>query len=290
MSERTTGFLLVAAVGLGLGQAAWCQRGADTDGPYGPGVFPPLRLPDAQSSAPARNDPPFPLLLERPLDPTNLDRPLSLSALPAWLAAVPEERLPRKASASSAGLWGTLTTTVAVNDSEVSPPWEDPLWKRNWKTDESWRCTLAGPVFVFGQVGANSEEAGQSDLKLAGRTGLACKVPVGSLAELQLRAGPGVSYTDPLRPDRMREKSDWKVEVQVRCPLLYGIGLEYQGVALPALTPQAQDQITQDVRLAFPVGSAGKFQLGARQSWTNTTNAQPWTENRQLYLGLELAR
>jgi hypothetical protein len=52
------------------------------------------------------------------------------------------------------------------------------------------------------------------------------------------------------RPDRTREKSDWQVEVQVHCPLLCGIGLEYQGLALPALTPQVQDQITQDVHLA----------------------------------------
>jgi hypothetical protein len=289
MSERTTGFLVVA-VGLALAQAACCRAGADTDDPYCPGAFPPLSAPDAQPSAPARNDPPSPWALERLVDPASLDRPLTLPVLSPWPAATPDQRLPRKASASSDGLLGTLTTSVAVNESELSPPWEDPLWKRTWKTDESWRCTLAGPVFVFGQVGANSEEAGQSDLKLAGRTGLACKVPVGSLAELQVRTGPGVSYTDPLRPERMREKSDWQVEVQVRCPLLLGIGLEYQGVALPALTPQAQDQITHDVRLAFPVGSAGKLQLGARQIWTTTTNAQPWTENRQLYLGLELAR
>jgi hypothetical protein len=283
-------YLLLVVLSLGQLECGGAQ--AEADDPYRPGVFPPLSRPGSELPAATANAPPSPLPLERPVDPGSLDRPLAALVPLPWMTGTQEDRLPRKASSSAAGLWGTLTTNVAVNESEVAPPWEEPLWKRTWKTDQSWRCTLVGPVYAFGQMGANSEEASQSDMKVSGRTGLACKLPVGSIAEFQVRTGPGVSYTDPLHPDRTHEKSDWQVEVQVRCPLLLGIGLEYQGVALPALTPQAQDQITHDVRLAFPVGGAGKLQVGARHSWTNTTTNEPrpWTDNMQLYLGLELAR
>jgi hypothetical protein len=205
------------------------------------------------------------------------------------LTGGPGDRTPLKASTSNAGGWGALTGTIVLDDDRPSRSWEDPLWKRSWKADQSWKCPVFGSVTAFGQVGGNGEEAGQSDLKFSGRTGLEWKVPVW-LAELQLRSGPGVSYTDPLRPDRMRERSDWLVDVQARCPLLFGIGLEYQGTALPALTPLAQDEISQDLRLAFPLGPGGKFKLGARQTWAGTTEARQWTDTTQLYLGFELAR
>jgi hypothetical protein len=282
MREGRSWLVLLAAVLLTQGRAR-----AETEDLYRRGAFPPLDRPGDE--APARDDPPFLIPLDRRADLADLNRPYS-TPLPDWLTGTQPERAPRKASTSSQGLLGTVTTSVVVNETREQAPWEEPLWKRTWNTSESWRCTLAGPVTVFGKVGANSEEAGQSDLKVAGRTGLECKLPVLSFAEFLVRAGPGVSYTDPLRSDRAREKSDWQVEVQVRCPLVYGIGLEYQGVALPALTPQGQDQINHDVRLAFPVGSAGKFQLGAKHSWTGTADQRPWTDTMQLYMGLELAR
>jgi hypothetical protein len=265
------------------------RAAAEETDPYRPGVFPPLVRPGSEPPSGPQVDWPSPPAPDRlhPLLPTS---PLEALAVPSGLGSLEEERGPRKGGSQSQGLWGTLTTSVVSQENRASAVWEDPLWKRTWKSDESWRCTLVGPVYVFGQLGANSEEAGQADLKVGGRTGLACKLPVGSLAEVQVRTGPGVSYTDPLRPERMRETSNWQVDVQARCPLLYGIGLEYQGVALPALTPYAQDQINQDVRLAFPVGTAGKLQLGARHRWTNTADPRPWTDGMQLYMGVELAR
>jgi hypothetical protein len=43
--------------------------------------------------------------------------------------------------------------------------------------------------------------------------------------------------------------------------------------------------------VAFPVGSAGKFTVGARHKWasTSTSDTRPWTDGMQLYVGLELA-
>jgi hypothetical protein len=186
--------------------------------------------------------------------------------------------------------WGDLTSQVEVTDTPQAGVWDDPVWKRAWKADQSFRLPVLGPVFVFGQLGANSDEAGQTNMKVSGRTGLACKVPLGSLAEFTFRSGPGVSCTDPLRPPRAQERSDWLLEVQARWPLLFGAGLEYQGSATPALTPLEQDLVKQDVRLAFPVGQAGKFNVGARHQWTSSlTPTGAWTDSMQVYVGLELA-
>jgi hypothetical protein len=206
-----------------------------------------------------------------------------------WQAWDLGTRAPQKVSNSSQGWWGSLTTNAVVQDAAVTSPWEQPLWQRSWKADQSWRCDVAGPVSAFGQVGGNSSEASQADMQVNARTGLACKMPVG-LAEVVLRGGPGVTYTDPLRPDRTLGHSDWLFEVQARCPLVLGAGLEYQASALPALTPQMQDQLNQDLRLAFPFGSSGKVRVGARHKWASTPTPQPWTDGMQLYLGLELAR
>jgi hypothetical protein len=201
------------------------------------------------------------------------------------------DKKPRKVSQKSEGFFGSLSTQVEVTDAPVARIWDDPTWKRTWQTNDSWQLGVAGPVSVFGQLGANSDEAGQSDMKVNGRTGLAWKVPVGSLAEFTFRSGPGVSYTDPLHPLHTQGRSDWLLEVQARWPLLFGIGLEYQGSATPSLTPMQQDMVNQDVRLAFPVGSTGKLKVGAKHQWTGLLDQRGvWTDSMQLYLGLELSR
>jgi hypothetical protein len=208
---------------------------------------------------------------------------------PDPLAAPADARGPLKVAQTADGFWGSLTSKVEVLDRTPSLAGEDPLARRAWQTDEAWRFPLPGPFFVFGQLGARSDEPAQSDLKVAGRTGLACKLPLGP-AECVVRGGPGLACTDPLRPAHAREQADWALELQARCPLLLGVGLEYQGTATPALTPQERDRITQDLRLAIPVGPGGKVQLGARHLWQNTPDPRPWPDGMQLYLGLQLTR
>jgi hypothetical protein len=209
------------------------------------------------------------------------------SELSLWDTA---DRKPRKVSQKSQGLLGSLDSQVEVTDTLATNIWDDPSWQRAWQTDDSWQLGLAGPLSVFGQVGANSDEAGQSNMKVSGRTGLACKVPVASLAEVTLRSGPGVSYTDPLHPLRTTGRSDWLLEVQARWPLLFGIGLEYQGSAMPSLTPLQQDMINQDFRLAMQLGSNTKVKLGAKRQWSGVLDQRATgTDNTQLYLGLELS-
>jgi hypothetical protein len=199
-------------------------------------------------------------------------------------------RAPKKAAGTAGGEWGSLTTQTTVQDGWAPSAWEQPDWTRTWQTSESYRLPLAGPVFVFGQVGANSGEAAQQDMQVTGQTGLACKLPLGPVSDFQVRSGPRVAYTDPLRPDRTSSHSDWLVEVQARVPLLARVGLEYQGSAAPALTPLDHDWINQDLHLAIPVGAAGKFQLGAKHKWQDTAGSRAGTDSTQVYMGLELSR
>jgi hypothetical protein len=185
---------------------------------------------------------------------------------------------------------GSWTAKMAMQQLNASQRWENPLLRPNWQTDEALRCTLPGPFFLFGQMGASSEEAHTTDFKVTGRTGLACKVGLGQQGEVTVRGGPGVTWTDPLRPDHVREAADWRLELQARYPLLAGVHLEYEGAAIPALTPQDRDKINQDVRLALPLGEMGKFQMGARHHWENTQDSRLLPDNVQLYLGIQLTR
>ncbi len=308
MGERGARLVLRAVTGwiLGLCIAGGAFLRAE-DGPPLPGTFPPLGLagnepaggaPDYLSfllSSGASGPPPVPevVLPRLILDPTDVVQamlpqttsPPDANPWPGWQTGF---FAPSKASTSNQGPWGTLTGNVVVTGDGTADG-QQPLVKRTWQADQSWRCDVAGPLSAFGQVGGNSDEACQSNMQVNARTGVACKVPVPVLSELVLRSGPGVSYTDPLRPDRTLSHSDWMFEVQARCPLIFGAGLEYQASALPALTAQAQDQLNQNLNVAFPVGSAGKFKVGARHKWAGTSDTRPWTDGMQLYVGLELA-
>lgn len=203
----------------------------------------------------------------------------------------PLDRQPRKMSQKMEGVLGSLDTQIQVTDLPVGTVWDDPSWKRTWQTSDSWQMGVLGPLSVFGQFGANSDEASQSNMKVNGRTGVAWKLPAGFLGDYTFRSGPGVSYTDPLHPLRTQGRSDWLLEVQAHWPLLFGIGLEYQGSALPSMSPLQQDLINQDLRLAFPFGANGKLKVGAKHQWSGMLGQPtPGTDNMQLYLGLELKR
>jgi hypothetical protein len=219
---------------------------------------------------------------------------LSLAALPAVAAA--DEIIgpadfnpwaPRKVNAETAGEFGSLTAKSVVRDLDAPQPWEDPLARPEWKTDQAWRYPLAGPLFAFGQLAGNSTET-QRDMKVAGKYGLGCKLEPVKGAEFTLRSGPSLTYTDPLRPDYTKEKSEWLVEVQARWPLLGPVGIEYQGTASPALTPLDHDWLSHDLHLAAPVGSDGKLRLGAKCRWDDSGTNKPPPDAMQLYLGFEL--
>ncbi len=250
-------------------------RGADDDPtpPPAPGdLFPPLGLPDAAPSGAGA----------------------SHAAAPsaAFDLYAPENQNgggPRKVQSVTAGEWGSLTANSTVRDVDASAPADDPLNRREWQNDSSWRCPVAGPLFLFGQVGAGGTQVEQQDTKVSGKTGVGCKWAPAQDAEFVVSSGPSVTYTDPLRLDRVQERSEWLLEVQARWPLLGKIGLEYQATAAPALTPLDHDWMNQDVGLAMPVCPGGKFRVGARHKWESVPDPKPAPDSTQLYFGLELS-
>lgn len=191
-----------------------------------------------------------------------------------------------KVQSSLTGDWGSLTSNVQL----AATDWSDPMKRWGWQRDDSVSIALMGPWSFYGQLGANSNEAAQSDMKISGKTGLVCKMPLYSNGEIQLRSGPTFSCSDPLR-DLSQARSSWLLEIAARYPLVWGWGLEYQGTATPALTPTDHDQLNQDLRLALPIGPTGKVRLGARhQTVLSPTDPRPFSLETQLYLGVELAR
>jgi hypothetical protein len=250
-------------------------------GPAGP---PPDRLPPLDPLAAWLRELPPPsataTLLEAP------DR--SLDAPDEWSNPDVAEGRPWRLRRQTAGPLGSLTSDVLLQDFEAD--WTAPVRGHHWRTEEAWRLPLAGPVFLFGQLGAGSDPLSAQQLKVAGRTGLAWKMGLGPGSEIQLGGGPALTWDDPLRPERTRERSEWIVELKCRLALVEWLGLEYQGLAFPALSPAERERIRQDLRLAIPVGASGQLRLGAKHRWENTTAPRPWTDGMELYFGVGLGR
>lgn len=184
------------------------------------------------------------------------------------------------------GDWGSLTSNVQLAATE----WSDPMKQWGWQRDDSVSIALTGPLSLYGQLGANSNEASQSDLKVSGKTGLLCKMPLYGDGEIQFRSGPTFTCADPLH-DLSQARSGWLLEIQARYPLVWGCGLEYQGTASPALASVDRDRLNQDLRLAMPLGNGGKVRLGARhQTVLSPADTRPLSLEMQLYLGVELTR
>jgi hypothetical protein len=197
------------------------------------------------------------------------------------------EREPLRANITNAGLLGSLSSQQTVRDGDTGAVWGDPLAKRGWQSDQSWKLNVAGPIFVFGQASAAAEDALQQDTHVNGRTGLGWQMPV-PIGELLLRGGTNTTYSDILRPNQVKERSELLLEVKGRCPLLFGINLEFDGTACPGLSPVERDWVSHEVRLALPVGTACKLKLGARQRWENLTEQRAISDGTQLFLGVEL--
>jgi hypothetical protein len=234
----------------------------------------------AEGPPPGNYDPGFKEVGELPLGAFLSQTP------PAGVLSDP----PRKLQTASAGDLGTLTSKVDLSLTDLDAAAAGPARQQAWKVDDSWRCPVAGPFSFYGQFGGNSAEKLQDDMKVNGRTELACKLSLFEAGEVELRSGPSLSYTDPLRPSSVKEKSEWLLELQGRWPLFAGVGLEYQGSLSPALTPTDKNRLSNDLRLAAPLGGAGKIQFGARHSWEGlTTDPRPTVDSMQFYLGVELA-
>src|SRR5262249_50439847 len=102
------------------------------------------------------------------------------------LADVGPSRGPIKTDRQAEGFWGTFSGKQALQETGGAA-WEAPTGLRTWQSEQAWRCPVAGPLSVFGQVGASGAEAAQKDLTVTGRTGLAWQIaaPLGAVLTLR---------------------------------------------------------------------------------------------------------
>lgn len=212
-------------------------------------------------------------------------KPFVITPTPKYHEPIPFDL--RSANANELGFW---TSQVHIRDVDLDSRWEDPMQRRSCRRDDSWKMPVLPGFFMFGQMGLGGEETFFQNMTLAGRTGLAYQIDLGQGAQVQVRSGQAVQFNDFLRPGRTGETTDWFLEVEARYPLLAGIGLEYQGLAIPGRSSLDQDRLMQDVRVAVPVGTAGFLRLGARQQWETRPESHQWIDATQLYFGLEIKR
>jgi hypothetical protein len=184
--------------------------------------------------------------------------------------------------------WGMLSSKTVVRDSIAGP--DNAGSANKWQTESELRMNVHGPVYLFSEVNTGCDALENQELKLNGKSGVACKLEGWSRWELLLRGGPAVSCADPLRPERYKQESDLLLELQCRCPLPGRVNLEYESTATPALSADERDRLKQDLRLAVPLGNLGKVSVGAKHSWENTPAPRPWTDGMQLYIGVDLKR
>jgi hypothetical protein len=206
-----------------------------------------------------------------------------------WDSLHPGDRERRKLLNKTEGEWGALTSETVLRAPE--PSRETPFERGEWSTEDTLKIPVTGPLALFGQAVLVGDYAADQDMKVVGRTGVICKLPVWEGTALELRGGPAVKYNDALRPDKTHDQASVLLEVKATMPLSSTLGLEYLGEALPALTPIDRPRLNQDLGFAIPV-SGGKLKLGAKHRWDylQTDTRPSWTTNMEVYVGVEIGR
>src|SRR5262249_7807126 len=161
--------------------------------------------------------------------------------------------------------------------------WDTPFERGEWSTEDTLHVPVLGPLFLFGQTGLSGDYGADQNMKVVGRTGALRTVHVGEGTALELRGGPALKYNDALRPEKAKDQASVLLEVQAKWPITGGIGIEYVGAALPALTPTERPKLDQDLGLAIPV-SGGKLKLGAKHHWEQLQDSKAGTATTNMEL------
>jgi hypothetical protein len=204
----------------------------------------------------------------------------------SWASLRPGDRDRRKLEdQAEVGGLGQLSSEVVFRAPERT--FDTPFERGEWSRQDTLKLPVAGPLALFGQTALNGDYAADQNMTVVGRTGAILKLPTGIGSALELRGGPAIKYNDALRSDRA---ASLLMEVQAKWPIIAGIGLEYSGAALPALTPLDRPKFDQDLGLAIPV-SGGKLKLGAKHHWEQQfQGTTPGATNMELYVGVEIGR
>src|SRR5438552_8307251 len=122
---------------------------------------------------------------------------------------------------------------------------------------------VAGPLFLFGQVGAATAAVEEQQHIGLGRTGVGLKLKPWFLEEVQVRGGPAMRYDSTgKKAGQSPERSELFLEAVTKLPLpvIGPLNVEYTSLAVPAGTGGERGQINQDFKLAKPLRGGSAFQ------------------------------
>src|SRR5262245_28800916 len=186
--------------------------------------------------------------------------------------------------------WAALNSKTAVRDRDAKL---DPSRRATWETDETLKMPVAGPLFLFGQLGASTTAVEEQQHKWLGRTGVGLKIKPWFLQEVQVRGGPAMRYdATGKKTGQSPERSELFLEAMTRLPLpvIGPLNVEYTSFAVPAGTASERGQINQDFKLAMPFRGGNEFHVGAKYRSEDSPSTTPWIDRMQLYMGVQLKR
>ncbi len=181
-----------------------------------------------------------------------------------------------------------VNAKMVITDANALP--QVPLRRSGWQAEDSLRLPLSGPLFVVGQVGANSASVEWQQYKFVGKTGLAWKLPAWLGGEVQVRTGRSVTNYDSdneiLVPEQLRRFT----ELSARVPVADWLNLEYTGEAIGAVTVNARETRKHELRLAMPLANAGQFHVGAKFRSEDLLAQNGWYERMKWFMGITWRR
>jgi hypothetical protein len=205
---------------------------------------------------------------------------------PNWVTMRPEDRERGKLTNRSDLEWGSLKSecTWRAPDSGRDPTLE----RGEWSTQNQLAIPVTGPLHLFTEVSLGGDYV--ADPTLVGKTGVLWKMPLGEGAPLEVSGGPALKHNDPMHPFRASNQASLLWELKAKATLVGSLGVEYLGVASPAMTPEDHSLLKQDVGLFLPI-NGGKLKLGARHTWDATQQDTRSANNpMEWYLGIEIGR
>jgi hypothetical protein len=183
--------------------------------------------------------------------------------------------------------WAALNSKISVRDRDTLL---DPSRRSTWETDETVKMPVAGPLFLFGQLGASTPAVEEQQHKWLGRTGVGLKLRPWFLEEVQVRGGPVMRYdATSKKAGQSPERSELFLEAVTKLPLpvIGPLKVEYTSFAVPAGTASERGQINQDFKLAKPFRGDNEIHLGAKYHTEDSSSPTPWVDRMQLYMGVQ---
>jgi len=181
---------------------------------------------------------------------------------------------------------GKLRSKVVLFDADSAKM--TPLRKSAWLTENQLLAPMAGPVYLIGQVGANSESQEWQQYKLVGRTGVGWKLPAWLGGDVQIRGGKALTNFDAERQSMIPDQSRTFLELVTKWALPGSLQLEFLSESV--MNPAGNDLQKRDLRLAVPITQSGQVHFGAKYWSMPSSDPAAWRDRMRFYMGVQWQR